>query len=195
MKPRQTVQTSALIFLMGSLSGFGFTAGAQTTARGTAYGTTVGTTPGTFRMAAGLQVSVRLTQNLSSKTSAEGDEWDGVLATDLIVGGHMLTPSGTQVTGVISKAISAARAHGSGTLEVRLTSIHGTGVSSTPVVRQGVNPALSATGTVAAAGIPGEAPATQTAGAPAVTPGGAAAPNALAEARFGSGAVLTFTTE
>jgi hypothetical protein len=170
-------------------------AGAQTTARGTSYGTTVATTPGTFRMAAGLQVTVRLTQNLSSKTSAEGDEWDGVLATDLVVGGHMLTPSGTQVTGVVSKAISATRAHGSGTLEVRLTSVHGTGVSSTPVVRQGINPALGTAGTVATAGIPGEATTPNTTTNAAATPGSAAAGQTLAEARFSSGAILTFTTE
>jgi hypothetical protein len=168
-------------------------AAAQTTVRGTSYGTVVGTTPGTSRMNAGLEVSVKITQNLSSKTSAEGDEWDGVLAKDLIVGGHLLTPSGTQVTGVVSKAISANRNLGNGTLAVRLTSIHGIGVSSTPVVRQGINPALTSAGNMAAAGIPGEA------NAPAANTGATATPGAngpaMAEARFASGAILTFTTE
>ncbi len=155
------------------------------TARGTEYGTVAATTPGTTRMAAGLQVSVRITQGLNSKTAAEGDEWDGVTAADLVVGGHLLTPAGTQVTGVVAKAISARRALGDGTLSLRLTSIHGIGVSSAPTMRQGVNPALTSTGNTAAAGIPGEASAT-TAGAPA---------NALAEARYAPGAVVSFTTE
>ena len=166
-------------------------AGAQTV-RATTYGTTSGSMPGSSRLAAGLQVSVKITQSITSKTAAEGDEWDGVLAKDLIVGGHLLTPSGTQVTGVVSKAISAGRALGNGTLAVRLTSIHGTGVNSEPVIRQGLNPALTSTGNAAAAGIPGEA-AQSTAG-PAPTPAGQN-PQTQAEARIAPGSILNFTTE
>ena len=135
------------------------------TVRATTFGTTSGTMPGSSRLSAGLQVFVKITQGLSSRNAAEGDEWDGVLAKDLIVGGHLITPSGTQVTGVVSKVISAKRAMGNGTIAVRLTSIHGTGVSSTPVEREGVNPALTNTGNLAAAGIPGEVPQNNNAGA------------------------------
>ena len=162
------------------------------TVRATTFGTTSGTAPGSSRLSAGLQISVKITQGLNSKTASEGDAWDGVLAKDLIAAGKLVTPAGTQVTGVVSKVISAGRASGNGTLEVRLTAIRGTGISSVAVVRQGLNPALTSTGNAAAAGIPGEA-AQSTAG---VTPN-TAGPNAAnqAEARIAPGSILNFTTE
>ena len=159
---------------------------AQTTARGTVQGTVMATSPGTFRSVGGLNIKVRLNESISSKTAAAGDGWDGVLATDLIVAGHLVTPAGTQVTGVVSDAISATHNQGIGKLTLQLTAVRGTGVSSTSVVRTGVNPALT-NSNMATAGIPGEA-ATH-------VPGKAEGQAGLSEARFAAGAILTFTTE
>jgi len=80
----------------------------------------------------GTRVSVRSNGSMSSATAHVGDAWDGTLTKDLVVDGKTLFPAGTAVKGKVTNAKPSGRLHAPGQLTVRLTSIGGTPVNSSP---------------------------------------------------------------
>jgi len=183
--------------MLPGLSGIGSRGWAQDKSPGTAPGTTIATTTGTTRSAGGIQLSVRINQSLSSKTTAEGDTWSGIVASNAITGSRLVIPEGTQVTGIVTNVVSAASTHLVAKLSIKLTSVRGLSVDSNAITRTGTNPA-AASGSLASAGIPGEAqgggdaangPAT---GDPAT---GGKGLGTATEARIAAGSILSFTTK
>lgn len=61
------------------------------------------------RIPAGTAITVRLDQSISSKTAAVGDAWSGTVSEPVHVGGAVVIPVGTPVTGVVTEAKPAER--------------------------------------------------------------------------------------
>jgi hypothetical protein len=85
---------------------------------------------------AGTKVSVRCTTAMSSATAKVGETWDGSLAKDLEVSGEKIA-AGTAVKGKITNAKPSGRLKDAGLLTLRLVSIGGTPVTSSPRVYRG----------------------------------------------------------
>jgi hypothetical protein len=81
---------------------------------------------------AGLQVQVRITENLSSATAKEGQAFHGTLAAPIVVNGRTLYPKGANVTGQVVAAHPSGRLSDPGVLELVLTSVS-YGRSSSPL--------------------------------------------------------------
>src|SRR5215472_2194119 len=86
---------------------------------------------------AGTHVTVRLGSTISSGTAHAGETWQGTLARDVVVNGHTVAKSGSEVTGKVTNAKSSGRLHAPGQLTLRLTSVSGQPVSSTGYYRKG----------------------------------------------------------
>ncbi|HKD13981.1 MAG TPA: hypothetical protein VKE71_05475 [Candidatus Angelobacter sp.] len=86
---------------------------------------------------AGTHVTVRLGSTISSGTAHAGETWQGTLARDVVVNGHTVAKSGSEVTGKVTNAKSSGRLHAPGQLTLRLTSVSGQPVSSTAYYRKG----------------------------------------------------------
>lgn len=86
---------------------------------------------------AGTKVSVRSTTAMNSATAKTGETWDGSLAKDLEVNGQKLFAAGTAVRGKVTNAKPSGRLQGSGLLTLRLVSIGGTPITSSPHVYRG----------------------------------------------------------
>lgn len=72
---------------------------------------------------AGTVLTVRLAQELSSKTSNPGDSFTATLAQPVSVDGKSLIPEGTTVSGKVSEAVPQGRFKGEATLHLVLDSI------------------------------------------------------------------------
>jgi len=72
---------------------------------------------------AGIHISVRVGQEISSGTAKAGDRFDATLARDLIVGGKTLVKAGSPARGKVTAAKSSGRLHAPGQLSIRLTSL------------------------------------------------------------------------
>ncbi len=72
---------------------------------------------------AGTELSVRLTQSLSSKTNEPGDDFTGVLDHDVVVGDKVVIPAGSEVSGEVVDAEASGRFKGSGRLLMTLTEV------------------------------------------------------------------------
>lgn len=72
---------------------------------------------------AGTELTVRLGQELSSKTSQAGSVFTATMANPITVEGQVEIPEGSEVTGVVREAKKAGRFKGGATLSVDLTSI------------------------------------------------------------------------
>jgi hypothetical protein len=72
---------------------------------------------------AGTILTVRLVQQLSSKTNSQGDPYDATLAAPLAVDGITLAPVGTRVSGVVIDAHKAGHFKGGATLDLALRSL------------------------------------------------------------------------
>jgi hypothetical protein len=72
---------------------------------------------------AGTELSVRLTQSLSSKTNEPGDDFTGVLDHDVVVGEKVVIPAGSEVTGEVVDAEASGRFKGTGRLFMTLTEV------------------------------------------------------------------------
>lgn len=86
---------------------------------------------------AGTRVTVRMGSELSSGTAKIGETWKGTLAKDVVVGSTTVAKRGDEVTGKITNVKSSGRLHAPGQLTLRLTSINGQSVSSSPYSRTG----------------------------------------------------------
>ena len=58
---------------------------------------------------AGTELSVRLTQSLSSKTNEPGDDFTGVLDHDVVVGDKVVIPAGSEPVGAQSRNVGIDR--------------------------------------------------------------------------------------
>ncbi|GGA75007.1 hypothetical protein GCM10011507_28000 [Edaphobacter acidisoli] len=89
----------------------------------------------------GTVIPVRITQTLSSATSQIGDNFSGVVSSDVVIGGITAIPAGTHVSGNVSDVQEAAHYKGSSLLSVQLTGINPRGnrlaASSAPYTLQG----------------------------------------------------------
>ncbi|MGH9780156.1 MAG: hypothetical protein ACRD5I_17285 [Candidatus Acidiferrales bacterium] len=72
---------------------------------------------------AGTQLTVRLSQSLSSKTNEPGDDFTGVLENDVTVDGKTVIPAGSEVTGEVVDAEASGRLKGTGRLFLTLTEV------------------------------------------------------------------------
>lgn len=76
----------------------------------------------------GTDIVFRMGPGLSSKTARDGQTFTGTLANGIAVGGRVVIPAGSGVTGTVSEAKSAGRFKGEAILAIRLTSINVKGV-------------------------------------------------------------------
>lgn len=72
---------------------------------------------------AGTELTVRLGQELSSKTSQAGSVFTATMANPITVEGQVAIPEGSEATGVVREAKKAGRFKGGATLSVDLASI------------------------------------------------------------------------
>ncbi|WP_213807665.1 BON domain-containing protein [Granulicella sp. dw_53] len=77
----------------------------------------------TVTITSGSTLPVRITQTLDSATTQQGETFNGVVATDVIIDGLVAIPQGTPVSGRVSEVHEAAHFKGSSLLTVELTSI------------------------------------------------------------------------
>lgn len=73
---------------------------------------------------AGTALTVRLTEELGSKTSQTGQTFGGTVDKDVIVDGQAAIPAGANVTGSVASARPAGRLAGEANLVLRLTSVN-----------------------------------------------------------------------
>jgi hypothetical protein len=80
---------------------------------------------------AGARITVRSGTEISSASAKVGEQWNGVLARDLVVGGKTIAAKGSPVSGKVTVAKSSGRLHAPGQLSLRLTSVevHGKSVA------------------------------------------------------------------
>ncbi len=81
----------------------------------------------TLTLPAGSAVPVRVTQTLDSATTQQGDNFSGVVASDVIVDGLVAIPAGAAVTGNVDAVQEAAHFKGNSLLTVSLTGIRNHG--------------------------------------------------------------------
>jgi hypothetical protein len=67
-------------------------------------------------------ITLRLDQNLSSKTSVSGRRFGAKLAQPLLVDGRVVLPAGTEFSGTIAQATPAGKLAGGATLRIALNS-------------------------------------------------------------------------
>jgi predicted small lipoprotein YifL len=72
---------------------------------------------------AGAVLTVTLDQTLNSKVASNGDSFAASLAEPVTVGGNVVLPAGTKVTGTVVQAQSAGRFNGHALLQLTLDSI------------------------------------------------------------------------
>jgi len=72
---------------------------------------------------AGTRITVRSGTEISSASAKVGEQWNGVLARNLVVGGKTVAAKGSPVSGRITLAKSSGRLHAPGQLSLRLTSV------------------------------------------------------------------------
>src|ERR1700730_947736 len=78
--------------------------------------------PAKVTLAQNTALTLRLDQNLSSKSSASGQRFGAKLAQPLMVDGHLVLPAGTEFSGTIAQAIPAGKLAGGATLRIALDS-------------------------------------------------------------------------
>ena len=83
----------------------------------------------------GTQLSVRVTENLSSANAKTGQVFHGSLETPIMANGHVVFPKGSQVTGKVVAVHPSGRLSDPGVLDLKLLSVSN-GQSSTPLNTQ-----------------------------------------------------------
>jgi hypothetical protein len=81
----------------------------------------------------GTKVEIRLGQTISSAKARSGDNWDGTLASNLVVRNRTIAKKGAPVRGKVVEAQASGRLSGKAELALQLTSITVDG-ASVPVV-------------------------------------------------------------
>ena len=84
-------------------------------------------------VAAGASIPVRVTQDLSSASTQQGDSFSGVVSSDVLVDGLVAIPAGSAVAGRVDDVKDAAHFKGAASLTLSLASIsrHGDRISVT----------------------------------------------------------------
>ncbi len=77
----------------------------------------------TVTVAAGSSIPVRVTQNLSSASTQQGESFSGVVSSDVLVDGLVAIPAGSAVSGHVDDVKDAAHFKGSASLTLSLASI------------------------------------------------------------------------
>jgi len=72
---------------------------------------------------AGTRITVRSGTEITSASAKVGEQWNGVLARNLVVGGKTLAAKGAPVSGKVTLAKSSGRLHAPGELSLRLTAV------------------------------------------------------------------------
>jgi hypothetical protein len=78
---------------------------------------------------AGTTLPIRITQTLDSATTQEGENFNGTVATDIIIDGLVVIPQGTAVTGRVDAVQEAAHFKGNSLLTIELTRLRQRGES------------------------------------------------------------------
>jgi hypothetical protein len=92
---------------------------------------------GAVEIPSGTQISVRLGQTISSKKARPGENWDGTLSRDVLVGDEIVARRGDRVEGKVVDAQASGRLSGSAVLELQLTSVNGIPVMTGSVGKKG----------------------------------------------------------
>jgi hypothetical protein len=71
----------------------------------------------------GSTMRVRINQGMSSKNTAPGTTFDGVVLSDVVAGGSIAIPRGASITGTVVDAHTAGQLGGKGELKLQLTSV------------------------------------------------------------------------
>ena len=79
--------------------------------------------PAKITVPAGTQLSVRLSDPLSSESNKVGDTFRGSLSTPIVLAGETVIPSGADIVGRVANVQSAGRFAGSSLLTLELTSV------------------------------------------------------------------------
>jgi hypothetical protein len=78
---------------------------------------------------AGTTIPVRITQTLDSATTQQGENFNGTVATDIIIDGLVVIPQGAAVTGRVDAVQEAAHFKGNSLLSIELTRLRQRGES------------------------------------------------------------------
>ena len=76
---------------------------------------------------AGKTLAVTIDQDISTKTSSDGDHFDASLAEPVLVNGSEVLPKGTHVRGTVTRSAEAGHIKGSAMLTITLDSIRANG--------------------------------------------------------------------
>lgn len=157
------------------------------------------------RIPAGTRVTVRLTEQLESGKTTEGQTWNGTLVNSVTnSSGRVLARAGAPVSGVVDESKDSGRLHKPGILSVRLTNVNNISVNTDTITRDGEghtksNAVKVGGGTAAGALIGGIAGGGKGAGIGALAGAGAGTIGALAtgkrQAKLPAETTLTFTTQ
>jgi len=79
--------------------------------------------PEAISLPAGTQISVRLDQDLSSKTSQQGDHFTASVSEDVRVGGKVILEKGSRADGIVAEAKALGKIKGGAMLSLRLDRI------------------------------------------------------------------------
>jgi hypothetical protein len=71
----------------------------------------------------GSVLRVRINQGMSSKNTAPGTTFDGVVLSDVVAGGSIAIPRGASITGVVVDAHTAGQLGGKGELKLQVTTV------------------------------------------------------------------------
>jgi hypothetical protein len=157
------------------------------------------------RIPTGTRVTVRLTDDLESGKTTEGQTWNGTLVNNITSSsGRILARAGAPVTGEVTESKDSGRLHKPGILSLRLTNVKDISVNTDTITRDGEghtksNVAKVGGGTAAGALIGGIAGGGKGAGIGALAGAGAGTIGALAtgkrQAKLPAETTLTFTTQ
>jgi hypothetical protein len=160
------------------------------------------------RVPAGTTFRVRLLRTLSSESAGPGEQWSGVVTSNIVVGDRVVIPSGSSVTGTVAESRPAQRGTRS-MLHLRVTSVTANG-KTTPLEADAAPVVAGSPRTRNLGAIAGGAAAGALIGKAIGGDGGDAAKGAIVgggvatgivaaskgyQVVLGKGAVLSFTTE
>lgn len=89
------------------------------------------------RIPSGAKIIVRTSQELSSATAKNGQQWTGSLVNDIRDGDNVVAAQGSTVNGIVTDAKSSGRLGGKALLSLQITSVNGISVATDTLSRDG----------------------------------------------------------